>query len=71
MPDRVQLEISGDLEELFDQFPTPMDDFMLQIQKILYKNSKLMKIYGQIPNPGNNYVDKLLQIPTHCPTWSR
>ena len=28
---RAEVGISGDLRELFDKFPTPGDDFMLQI----------------------------------------
>ena len=28
---RAEVGISGDLQELFDKFPTPGDDFMLQI----------------------------------------
>ena len=30
-PGRAEIGISGDLQELFDKFPTPGDDFMLQI----------------------------------------
>ena len=45
-----QVGISGDLQELFDKFPTPEDSFMFQIPYILYiEISKLMEILGQMP----------------------
>ena len=44
--------IIGDLLESFDKFPTPGDNFMLQIPYILYRDySKTMKLYEQMPQP--------------------
>ena len=40
--------ISGDLQELFNKFPAPGDDFMLQIPYILYRDSKNNEIFGQM-----------------------
>ena len=62
----------GDLQRLFDKFPTPGDNFMLQIPCILYRDSKNNEnSWTNAPILGPNYADKSLQIPTHCPIWGR
>ena len=62
----------GDLQESFDKFPTPGDNFMLQIPYILYGDSKNNEnLWTNAPTLGTNYAYKSLQIPTRCPTWGR
>ena len=62
--------IIGDLQELFDKFPTPGDNFMLQIPYVLYRDSENNEnSWTNAPTLETKYADKLLQIPTHCPTW--
>ena len=39
------------LQELFDKFPIPGDNLMLQIPYILYRDSKNNEILGQMPQP--------------------
>ena len=39
-PGRARVGIIGDLQESFDKFPTPGDNFMLQIPYILYRDFK-------------------------------
>ena len=64
--------ISGDLQELFNKFPAPWGRFYATNPYILYRDSKNNEIFGQMLQPwGQNYTDKSLQIPTHCPTWGR
>ena len=71
-PGRAQVGIIGDLQESFDKFPTPGDTFMLQIPYILYRDSKNNEnSWTNAPTLGTKYVDKSLQIPTHCPIWGR
>ena len=57
-----------DFQESFDKFPTPGDNFMLQIPYILYNNENF---WTNAPTLGTKYANKSLQIPTHCPTWGR
>ena len=64
--------IIGDLQESFDKFPTPGDNFMLQIPYILYRDSKNNEnSWTNAPTLGTKYADKSLQISTHCPTWGK
>ena len=71
-PGQAQVGITGDLQESFDKFPTPGDNFMLQIPYILYRDSKNNEnSWANAPTLGTNYADKSLQIPTHYPTWGR
>ena len=71
-PGHAQVGIIGDLQESFDKFPTPGDNFMLQIPYILYRDSKNNEnSWTNAPTLGTKYADKLLQIPTHFPTWGR
>ena len=77
-PGRAWVGITEDLQELFDKFPTPGDNFMLQIPYILYRDSKNNEnswtnaptLGTNSSTLGTNYADKLCwQIPTHCLTW--
>ena len=43
-PGRAEVGISGDLEEIFDKFPHPGDDFMLQIP---YKALIIPLVWGE------------------------
>ena len=62
----------GDLQESFDKFPTPGDNYMLQIPYILYRDSKINEnSWTNAPTLGTKYADKSLQISIHCPTWGR
>ena len=71
-PGRARVGIIGDLQESFDRFPTPGDNFMLQIPYILYGDSKNNEnLWTNAPTLGTNYAYKSLQIPTRCPTWGR
>ena len=71
-PGRARVGIIGDLQESFNKFPTPGDNFMLQIPYILYGDFKNNEnLWTNSPTLGTNYADKSLQIPTRCPTWGR
>ena len=39
-PGRAWVGIIGDLQESFNKFPTPGDNFMLQVPYILYRHSR-------------------------------
>ena len=57
-PGRAQVGIIGDLHELLNQFPTPGDNFMLQIPYILYMDSKQNEnSWINAPTQGTNYAD--------------
>ena len=70
-----QVEISGDSQQRFDEFPTPRDNFMVQISyKFVQGSQKINNNETSWTNAstlGIDYADKSLQTPTHCLAWGK